>query len=66
MVLSPEEQEAIRQAVYADMIEIEDLIMRRAGSYRYLCRLQGNPTFTHTPCGPVLRYLPPLAMRQAP
>lgn len=64
-MLSPEEQEAIRQAVYADMIEIEDLIMRRAGSYHYLCLLQGCPTFTHKPVGPILRYIPSLAMRQA-
>jgi hypothetical protein len=64
-MLSLDEKEAIRQAVYADMIEIEDLVMRRAGSYNYLCLLQGCPTFTHAPCGPVLRYIPSLAMRQA-
>lgn len=64
-MLSLEEQEAIRQAVYADMIEIEDLVMRQAGSYRYLCLLQGAPTFTHVACGPVLRYIPPPGMRQA-
>lgn len=65
MTLSQEERYAIRQAVYEDLIEFEDKIMHQAGTYTFLCLLQGEPTFTHAPVGPVLRYIPPPSLRQA-
>lgn len=54
-MLSPAERDEIRQEVYQDLIEIEDDVAHRAGSYEYLCLLGGEPTFTHAPCGPVIR-----------
>lgn len=57
-MLSPEERQEIRTEVYHDLIEIEDDVAHRAGSYGYLCLLGGEPTFCHGPVGPVLRYIP--------
>ena len=54
-MLSPAERDEIRQAIYHDLCEIEDHISHNAGSYEYLCMVGGAPTFTHTPCGPVIR-----------
>jgi hypothetical protein len=57
VVLSPEEKNEIHQAVYRDLIEIEAEITRHAGSYQYLCLLEGEPTFCHRPVGPVIRHI---------
>ena len=54
-MLSPEERDDIRREVLNDLIEIEDEIATRAGSYSYLCLIDGAPTFCHTPCGPIIR-----------
>ena len=54
-MLSPFEREEIRQEVYRDVAEIEDEVTRRAGSYRYLCLIDGDPVFTHSPVGRILR-----------
>ena len=61
-MLSQEERQEIRQEVYRDVAEIEDEISHRAGSYNYLCLLQGAPTFTHHPVGRVLRAIPHLGV----
>jgi len=58
-MLSPEERDEIRQEVYHELVEIEDEISRHAGSYEYLCLLQGAPTFTHRPIGKVIRRIVP-------
>jgi hypothetical protein len=54
-MVSPSEREDIRQVVYRELAELEHRISHYAGSYKYLCLVQGGPCFTHTPCGPVLR-----------
>ena len=54
-MLSLEERDEIRREVLHDLVEIEDEIAHHAGSYEYLCLLQGVPTFTHHPVGPVIR-----------
>jgi hypothetical protein len=54
-MMSQAEREEIRQEVYRDIAEIEDDILHRAGSFRYLCLLLGEPVFTHNPVGRVLR-----------
>lgn len=56
-MLSNEERMEIRQEVYRDVADIEADITYRAGSYTYLCLLMGEPTFTHTPVGRILRHL---------
>ena len=57
-MLSNEERDEIRREVYRDVVEIEDEVYRnRAGSYRYLCLIAGEPVFTHAPVGRVLRYI---------
>lgn len=54
-MLSPAEREEFRQALYQDLIAIEDEISRHAGTYEFLCLLGGAPTFCHSPVGPVIR-----------
>jgi hypothetical protein len=54
-MLTNEEKDEIRQEVYHELVEIEDEIAHHAGSYEYLCLIDGAPTFTHTPVGPVIR-----------
>jgi len=54
-MLSPEERDEIRQEVYRDLAEIEDDVSHNAGSYEYLCLLEGEPVFTHRPIGRVIR-----------
>lgn len=56
-MMSPVEQEDVRQLVYQELAAMEYRVAHAAGSYRYLCLLDGSPIFTHTPCGPVLRTL---------
>jgi hypothetical protein len=58
-MLSQEEREEIRQAVYTEMVDVEHRIEHDAGSYPFMVLLDGNPTFAHTACGPVIRYIPP-------
>jgi hypothetical protein len=55
MSLSQDERAEIRAEVYNDLCDIEDQISHRAGSYNFLCLLDGEPTFTHYPVGRVLR-----------
>jgi hypothetical protein len=54
-MLSPEERDEIRREVYQELVEIEDEISHRAGTYEYLCLVAGEPTFTHSPIGKVIR-----------
>ena len=54
-MLSNEERDEIRREVYHGLVEIEDEISYRAGTYEYLCLIDGAPTFTHTPVGRVIR-----------
>ena len=59
-MLTQEERDEIRRAIYADLIEIEEEITRHAGSYEYLCLLGGEPVFCHRPVGKVIRHLVPV------
>jgi hypothetical protein len=54
-MMSSGEREDIRQVVYQELVELEHRISHNAGSYRYVCLIQGGPCFTNTPSGPVLR-----------
>lgn len=56
-MLSPEERNEIRQEVYRDMADLHDEVCRRAGSYHYLCLVDGDLLFTHQPRGRVVRRL---------
>ena len=58
-MLSNEESAEIRSAVFREMIDIERRIEHDAGSFPFLCLIEGEPTFCHRPIGPVLRYVPP-------
>lgn len=53
-MLSPDDTEEIRRVLYQEY----DWLSRAkclAGSYTYLCLVDGLPTYTHTPCGTVLQ-----------
>jgi hypothetical protein len=54
-MLSPEERDEIRREVLHELVEIEDDVSHRAGTYEYLCLVLGEPTFCHHPVGPVIR-----------
>ena len=57
-MLSPEETEEIRQAVYQEMARLHQAATAAAaGSYNFLCLVGGSPTFTHRPVGPVLQQI---------
>jgi hypothetical protein len=56
-MLSESERHEIRQEVYRDLADINDEILSRAGSYRYLCLVDGDLLFTHEPRGRVVRRL---------
>lgn len=56
-MMSPDDHEEVVQTVYQELAAIEYRIAHESGSYRYMCILGGSPTFTHEPCGPVLRVL---------
>ena len=58
-MLSPEERHDVHLAVQEELAVIEDRIEHQAGTYPYLCLVQGEPTFCHSPVGPILRYIPP-------
>jgi hypothetical protein len=55
MMLTNEEKAEIKAEVFRDLIEIEDDVTHRAGSYGYLCLVAGVPIFTHRPVGGVIR-----------
>jgi hypothetical protein len=57
-MLTPTEREEIRQLVDTELADIEDQCAH-AGSYHYLCRVNGNHVLTHHPVGRVLRQIPP-------
>jgi hypothetical protein len=57
-MLSLAEREEIRQVAYDAIAELERQIYECAGSYSYLCLIDGAVTFTHHPVGRVLRYIP--------
>ena len=48
----------LRCAVHAECAEIERLTRLSAGSYRYLCSLDGSAIYTHIPVGKILREFP--------
>jgi hypothetical protein len=54
-MFSDTEREEIRQAVYQELIAVEERVAHQAGSYTYLCLIAGSPCFCHTKAGPVLR-----------
>jgi hypothetical protein len=56
-MLSESERDEIRREVYSDLADMNDEILRRAGSYRYLCLVDGDLLFTHQPCGRIVRRL---------
>ena len=56
-MLSHDESEEIRQEVYRNVADIEDEVMHHAGSYTYLCLIAGEPVFTHSPRGRILRHI---------
>lgn len=53
-MFSPGEREEIRRFVHAEMADIERRLQRDAGSYNYLCSIDGLTVFTHQPVGAVL------------
>jgi hypothetical protein len=55
-MLSEWERHEIRQEVYKDLADMNDEVMRhQAGSYRFLCFVDGDLVFTHTPYGRIIR-----------
>ena len=54
-MLSHEEREEIRREVYRDLAEMHNDGM--AGSYKFLCLVDGDLLFTHRPIGKVIRDL---------
>ncbi len=52
------EQEEIRQLLYDEMAELQEMqgYAGTAGSYHYICRLWGVPVLTCEPHGTVLRH----------
>lgn len=63
-MLTPTEREEIRQLVDQELADIEDQCAH-AGSYTYLCRVNGLRVLAHSPLGRVLRHIPRLT-RSAP
>lgn len=57
-MLTPTEQEEIRQLVDDELADIENQCAR-AGSYRYLCEVGHYRVLTHHPVGRVLRTISP-------
>jgi hypothetical protein len=54
-MLSPDDRQAVQQQVYEELAGIEYRISHFAGSFEYLCLVDGHPVFTHQPYGPVIR-----------
>jgi hypothetical protein len=52
-VFSADERAEIRALVYTEFISINKM-MQRAGSYRFICLLNGKPVFSHEPVGKVI------------
>jgi hypothetical protein len=52
-VFSADERAEIRALVYSEFICINKMMMR-AGSYRYICLLDGKPVYSHFPVGKVV------------
>lgn len=51
------ERAEIRMLFYDELINIHEQ-MQRAGSYRYLCLVDGRPVYSHEPIGKVLWHTP--------
>lgn len=58
-MLSPHENQEIREAVHREVAAIEHQVCERRGSYRYLCAVSGLVFYSHQPVGEVLREFPP-------
>lgn len=51
-------KEAARREVYKELAHIEQQVAHEAGSYSYLCAVNGDTIFTHHPVGQVIRFIP--------
>lgn len=56
-MMTRQEQEDVRQILYQELARMHYQMAYCAGSYRYLCIVDGGPVFTHTPIGPVISIL---------
>lgn len=57
-MLSPAEREEIREFVHQEMAIIETKVRHDAGSYNYLCSVNGLTVFSHHPVGAVIHAIP--------
>jgi hypothetical protein len=57
-MLSSEDRAEVRAEVRHELAEIENSMVRNAGSYNYLCAAGGLTFFAHQPVGVVLRSIP--------
>lgn len=56
-MFSEYERAEIRLLFYDELIRIHEA-MQRAGSYHYLCLVNGHPVYSHEPIGKVLWHTP--------
>jgi hypothetical protein len=47
------ERAEIRMVLYSELVKIHEL-MQRAGSYNYLCLVNGHPVYSHEPVGKII------------
>lgn len=52
-MFTADERAEIRALVYSEFISINKMMMR-AGTYRYICLVEGHPVYTHFPVGKVI------------
>jgi hypothetical protein len=52
-----DERAEIRLVLYDELIKIHELLAR-AGSYNYLCLINGMPIYAHNPIGKVIWHRP--------
>ena len=56
-MLAPMEAEEIRQFIYQELAHLQEEVACHAGSYTWLCLVDGCPTFTHSPMGRVIQQI---------
>jgi hypothetical protein len=56
-MFSEYERAEIRMLFYRELIEVHKAMMK-AGSYHYLCLVNGHPMYAHAPIGEVIWHRP--------
>ena len=56
-MFTQEERSEVRMVLYDELVKIHECMLK-AGSYHYLCLVDGKPIYSHNPIGKVIWHTP--------